>query len=42
VLAVDACCGLVVGAVAERLGGHGTACAAHPGERPPSFDAVRL
>ena len=29
---MDACSGLVAGAVAERLGGLGTACIAYPGE----------
>ena len=42
VLVVEACCGVVTGAVAERLGGHGTVCAAFPGDKPPSYDASRL
>lgn len=41
VLVVDACSGLIAGAVAERLGGFGTACIAYPGRTPPSLDLLR-
>lgn len=42
VLVLDSCCGLITGAIAERLGSHGTVCAAYPGDKPPSYDASRL
>lgn len=35
VVVMDACSGVVAGAVAERLGGLGTACIAYPGESTP-------
>ena len=40
VLAVDACGGLVLGAAAERLGGHGAVQGAYFGTRAPSREAL--
>ena len=42
VLVLETCGGLVMGAVAERLGGFGTACSVYTGRSPPSQDAVRM
>ena len=39
---LEACGGLVTGAVAERLGGYGMVCSAYAGRGPPSQDAVRM
>ena len=42
VLVVDACGGLVTGAVAERLGGLGVVCGTQEGRRPLPHDLVRF
>ena len=41
-LVVETCGGLIVGAVAERLGGRGRVVAGHTGGTPPSLDIARL
>lgn len=42
VLVMETCSGLVAGAVAERMGGHGTVCATWAGSRAPPLDVVRM
>lgn len=41
ILVLESCGGMITGAVAERLGGHGAVCAAYIGSRSPSIDVVR-
>jgi tRNA (adenine-N(1)-)-methyltransferase non-catalytic subunit len=41
-LVVETCGGLLVGAVAERMGGFGRLCAAHTGKNCPTLDILRL
>ena len=41
ILVLENCGGMVTGAVAERLGGHGVVCTTYLGSRPSSIDVVR-
>ena len=41
ILVLESSNGLITGAVAERLGGHGVVCATYLGNRAPSIDIVR-
>eukprot|EP00898_Chlorokybus_atmophyticus_P001462 jgi/Chlat1/2316/Chrsp17S00172 len=42
VLVLESCGGLLTGAIAERMGGHGVVCSTHATPKPPSIDIARL